>query len=89
MSFNQGVLPQISLMDIDLRGGGGSLVSVVLVTVSSLVSSLKLSVVEEDVVGGVDAVDAGDGEAVVAGAAGDSGSGMEAGGLACPPVLHN
>ena len=84
MSFNQGVLPQISLIDIDLRGGGGSLVSVVLVTVSSLVSSLKLSVVV--VVGGVDA---GVGEAVVAGAAGDSGSGMEAGGLACPPVLHN
>ena len=87
MSFNQGVLPQISLMDIDLRGGGGSLVSVVLVTVSSLVSSLKLSVVV--VVGGVDDGDAGVGEAVVAGAAGDSGSGMEAGGLACPPVLHN
>ena len=84
MSFNQGVLPQISLIDIDFKGGGGSLVSVVLVTVSSLVSSLKLSVVV--VVGGVDA---GVGEAVVAGAAGDSGSGMEAGGLACPPVLHN
>ena len=86
MSFNQGVLPQISLIDIDFKGGGGSLVSVVLVTVSSLVSSLKLSVVEEDDVGGVDA---GVGEAVVAGAAADSGSGMEAGGLACPPVLHN
>ena len=84
MSFNQGVLPQISLIDIDFKGGGGSLVSVVLVTVSSLVSSLKLSVVV--VVGGVDA---GVGEAVVAGAAADSGSGMEAGGLACPPVLHN
>ena len=53
MSFNQGVLPQISLIDIDFKGGGGSLVSVVLVTVSSLVSSLKLSVVV--VVGGVDA----------------------------------